>query len=141
MKSIDRTMYRGVLFAGVLVAVFASGPVHAHLHLVCADKWAESEAADYCSASDIGTVFRGVGRARHCSVSGTCSITVDVDDESTTFNLGMERSQSPNDTADLDICFAADSAGTSGFSATVKAGCASTETDSDDAVDNGLSTD
>ena len=129
---------RGLL-AGLLAAVFASGPVHAHTHVVCADKWAESEAADYCSTSGMGTVFRGVGRERHCSVSGTCSITVDVDDESTTFTPGLEDlSQSPNDTANLDICFAA---GTSGFSATVKAGCASTETDSDDAVSNGLSTD
>ena len=142
MKSIDRTMYRGVLFAGLLAAVFASGPVHANFLRECTDKWVESEAADYCSTSRMGRDFRGVNRESYCVVSGTCSITVDVDDESTTFTPGMDDlSQSQNSTANLDICFAADSTETSGFSATVKAGCASTETGSDDAVSNGLSTD
>ena len=107
----------------------------------CIDKWESSEAYDHCSSASVDRIgVRAVTDPGHCEVSGSCSITVDVDDASTTFTPSVDVTESPSDTRTLDICFAEDSTEASGFSATVKAGCASTETDSDDAADNGLST-
>ena len=107
----------------------------------CIDKWESSEAYDHCSSASVNRISASAATdPGHCEVSGSCSITVDVDDASTTFTPSVDVTESPSDTRTLDICFAEDSTATSGFSATVKAGCASTETDSDDAADNGLST-
>ena len=107
----------------------------------CRSEWRDSDARSYCSGATIGA--SGVGMTPSewgCDVSATCSITVDVDDTSTTFTPSVDDHFPTADVDDLDICFAEDSTATSGFTASVKAGCASTETDSGDAVDDGLST-
>ena len=158
MKSIDRTMYRGVLFAGVLIAVFASSSGHARSttkpdltaelttetewQKVCIDKWRDAAAYGHCSSATVARLAQGSSSdSGHCVVNGSCSITVAVDNVDTTFTPGMSNlSQSPNDTESLDICFAAASAtaAAAGYSATVKSGCATGETTSSDATTNGL---
>ena len=136
MRAIGKMVY-----AGVLAAVFTSAAVHAtnSQTRACVKKWDRSEAKDYCSSATMTYVGPHIN---YCSLSGSCSITVEVDGTSTTFTPSVDETGFPSVFDDLDICFAEDedAADTSGFSATVKGGCASTETDSDDAVDDGLST-
>ena len=160
MKANDGVMYRGVVFAGVLTAMFGSFPLHAQvsdaLNQVsdalssairdslgksyadmvqsCVEKWEDSDAYDYCSSADVTVPSVG-----SCQVNGSCSITVAVDDTDTTFTPSISNlTQSTSQTDDIDICFAEDTTATSGYTAAVKAGCATGETDSGDAVSNGL---
>ena len=150
---------RRMMFAGALAAMLVSSSVQAtqgetvdsatraNSNSVtytssCITQWESSEAYDHCSATVSYTTVTMGGTStpsRRCELNGSCSITVDVDDTSTTFTPSVDVTARPNDLDDYDICFAEDSTATSGFSATVKDGCASTETDSDDATSNGLS--
>ena len=151
MRTKAKMTYAGALFAGLLAAVFTSSPVHAaglsdaSQASDCQTNWRASEAYDHCSSATVSYVTveveatTGTMTVNRCQVSGSCSITVNVDDTRTTFTPSVDVTSRPVDLDGYDICFAADSTATSGFSATVKDGCASTETDSDDATSNGLS--
>ena len=127
-----------LLLATLLLAVttFASSPAHAG---ACTDAWNESEAADYCTAN-VGRVVAGTG-AGNCTLGISCSITVDVDDVATTYSPSRSTTQTIANTKKVDICFRVSDEGTAGFEATIEVGCPyHYQTDSDDAVSDGLST-
>lgn len=99
----------------------------------CKDVWSLAPAASYCEAEAIQT------NPGTCGIKiASCSITVNVDNSSTTFSKqSLNMSVAENDTDDVDLCFAL-SGGS--YSMDVKAGCGSDETASASAVNDGLST-
>lgn len=117
-------------------SMFASSTVHAGR---CTDAWDDSEADDYCSAT-VGRILAGTGTG-NCHLQISCSITVAVDETDTTFSPSRNTTQTPANTENLDICFARSSDAASGFDVDILVGCGSSETTSDNAVANGLSTD
>ena len=76
------------------MVVFTSSPVHAAqqsseaMGRECATQWRASEAYDHCSSATVSytTVTQGGTSTSRCEVTGSCSITVDVDDTSTTLD-------------------------------------------------------
>ena len=82
----------------------------------CTDKWEDAPAYSYCSSAAV----TWSATTEECTVSGSCSIKVWVDDSQTTFTPSAGNSQSVDDTADLDICFTNN---TSTITATVRPGC------------------
>ena len=111
----------------------------------CENAWDDAPAHGYCTSSSITRVNAG-SSAGNCLISvSTCSITVSVDGTDTTFtptwpsNYGYAGDGlSVADTGTVDICFASSNTTNSGYTATVNAGCASTETDSASATADGL---
>lgn len=106
----------------------------------CLNAWDEAPLKEYCSSSRVGYVSASSVGNTGCFVDATCSITVSVDGEDTTFSL----STSSDDTMRwvhmrlLDACFSKSEADE--WTAAVRPGCKSNETDSETAVDEGLTT-
>lgn len=103
----------------------------------CTTEWDSSDASRYCSSPTI-TVSNN-----QCVLDGSCSITAtvtaaDSTETETTWAPSMDLSVIHNKVSDVDICFAKNSAETA-FTAAVKRQCASGETGSKSAVDDGLS--
>ena len=112
----------------------------------CTDAWNDAPAASYCTQTSISRAVSGSGWGNCIIEVSSCSITVDVDDASTTFTPSWPSDYTStgdgvgvNSAAVIDICFASSSSASSGFTATVKTGCASTETGSASATSSGLS--
>ena len=111
----------------------------------CIDAWADAPASSYCTSTSVTRVSGGPSYTHgKCLIAVTsCSIEVLVGSQNETFTPDWPDALSPSrngvsvaDTSRIDICFTDDS---DGWSAEVKTGCSSTETDSEAAVDDGLS--
>ena len=133
----------GILATAALIAAHAPGFSPALAASTCTASWNASEAADWCTAT-VETIIASSNDPSSigtCVIRASCTITVAVDNEDTQFTPSLASTLSRDDTESLDICFAADSSQTSGFTATVKTGCGSGETTSSTANTGGLSTD
>ena len=73
-----------------------------------------------------------------CVVSGSCSITVSIGEQSTTFTPSIGLTARARNVSKFDICFAERSHATSGYVAKARRDCKSTETDSSTAITDGL---
>lgn len=134
----------GILAATAFLAAPALALSPAPAGATCSDSWNASEAAFWCTAT-VETVIASSDSSSSpgdCVVRASCRITVAVDNEGVRYTPSLSSTTlSPADTESLDVCFAADSSETSGFTATVKIGCAAGETTSSNAITGGLSTD
>ena len=104
----------------------------------CTDSWRDAPASEYCVGASVSTSTLK-GRTR-CTVSGSCSITVSVGGDDTTFSPDVSlTAANTGNTQDSDICFSSSQTAASGYTATVVAGgCTSTQTDSSTATADGL---
>ena len=109
----------------------------------CIDAWDDAPASSYCTDTAIARATSGSGWGNCVIDVSTCSITADSGATSTTYTPSWPTAYGstgdglpPSDVDDIDICFASSSSG--GYTATVKTGCASTETDSATATSDGL---
>ena len=104
----------------------------------CTSEWNRNgNARTYCSNPTISVT------GNECELDGSCSITATVTDAdgstaSTTWTPSMDLTLERSKVSDIDICFKKNSAGTA-FNATVRAQCASGETGSKSATEDGLS--
>ena len=74
-----------------------------------------------------------------CTLSGSCSITVDVGGTDTTFTPSVSLTLPANDTNEIEICFLPSATASSGYIASVEHGCNTLGmVDSDFAIANGL---
>ena len=87
--------------AAVLMTAFATSSALATDLDDCVDKWGDSEAYEFCS----GATVSWWSAESLCRVVGSCSITVNVDEVSTTFTPGLNHTKSKTNIATLDICF------------------------------------
>lgn len=153
-----RPLTAALLLAAALHALPAHGTNDADLAgwiQICADEWDDAPASGSCSGATVSRITTEGDQNGYCTVSGTCSITVNVDSESTTFTPSVDLTVSPDHTDTIDICFkqreSPDAAIADTFlgggddvilgpawSATVKAGCATDETTSATASASGL---
>lgn len=104
----------------------------------CTSEWNRNSAArTYCSNPTISVTDN------QCELDGSCSITATVTDADggtadTTWTPSMDLTLEKNKVSGIDICFKKNSAGTA-FSAEVKDQCATGETGSKTATEDGLS--
>ena len=103
----------------------------------CSNEWAEAPAYTYCSTATVSVSRNRSTGAKFCRVSGSCSISVDVDQTSTEFTPDFDYTTFRRKTDDIDICFAYY---TTNFQANVRDNCFTSETDSSTAVTDGLTT-
>lgn len=111
----------------------------------CEDAWDDAPAEAYCTDTQIARVGAGTGQGNCVIDVSTCSITVSVEGESITYTPTWPSSYgssgdglSVSDTENIDICFASSTSASTGYTATVKSPCDSSDTDSETATDDGL---
>lgn len=104
--------------------------------VTCTTAWGDAPAYTYCSSATVSASESARGTTR-CTVNGSCSITVSVDDVDETFTPSVETTKAARATDDLDICFSVDF-DTEEIEATVKTQCSDSETDSSTAKTDGL---
>ena len=142
MKTTTGQLGAAAILAASMLALAPAHADEATMIANCTAGWNSSPASDHCTVTvSIQTVTQGRGWRRECEFSGSCSIAVEIDDVSTTFTPSVDHSREVANAQQLDICFAADSSEASGFKAAVKGPCPTSETGSDDAVSDGLTTD
>ena len=120
-----------MLLAPLLVVAFASPLALADDQGDCQDKWDDSDASDYCTAT-----VTWWSSGERCRIVGSCSISVDVDNTQTTFTPNLNHTKSKENTGKMDICFQVGSSVIAG----VWAGCPTGQVDSSDATTDGLTT-
>ena len=98
----------------------------------CEDEWQDSQAYQYCSEASVSVTQYG-----RCRVSGSCSITVSIGGQSTTFTPSIGLTARARNVSNFDICFAEKSSESSGYVAKARRGCRSGETGSSTATATG----
>ena len=103
----------------------------------CIQRWQDAPAYEYCSGASVSHSRIG-DKLSICDVSGSCSITVNVGQDSVTSTPNLDLTMKLQNTDRIDICFSA-SATSSGYAASVRGSCRADETGSGDATTYGLS--
>ena len=111
----------------------------------CEDAWEDAPAEGYCTDTSIARATSGSGWGNCLIEVSACSISVDVGGESITYTPTWPSAYTSTgdglsvaDTESIDICFASSTSASSGYTATVKSACGSSDTDSATATTDGL---
>ena len=109
---------------------------------VCIDAWNDAPASSVCTASSVSRIGASTAGDRgNCDVRGiSCSVSAtDSQGNSVSWSWSGGSNRSPANTEELDMCFAADSSGTAGYTAYFRVGCNTGETTSSDMSGSTLS--
>ena len=110
----------------------------------CFDAWSDAPASSYCTGVQVNRIGASPsGGEDNCyAVQGSCSITANVGETSTTWTPSLteeDTSTSVTSFSTIDFCFKVKSDDEDiEYHVTVKAGCATDETTSADATSDGL---
>jgi len=108
----------------------------------CSDAWADSPASGFCTTAVFGRDPRdNDGNAGDCRVNASCSITVTINtnpSRSQTWAITLNRVLAKDDMDDVDFCFAASDASTTGYLVSSGVGCSAGQTASSVATSAGL---